>query len=201
MSTLLEVKKRENFQGSGLTKLREEGYFPAIVYGKGKENDAVYVNEGDFFKVIKEVGRNGVISLNVGGTSYNVVLQDYQQDPIKNHIVHADFLAVDLSSEMTANVRVELEGEAAGAKEGGVVQQPLYELAVTAKVSEFPERILVNISELKIGETITVGDIRKQYSFTIAHEDEEAIVSVLPPAVEKDTKEETATEEAAETAE
>jgi len=190
MNTLLEAKKRDNFQKSGLTQLRGEGSFPAIVYGKDVNSESVYVSEGEFYKIIKEVGRNGVIPLKMDGKTYNVVLQDYQQDPIKNHIIHADFLAVDLSSEMTAEVRVDPVGEAIGTKEGGTLQQPLFELTVTAKVSEFPENIAIDVSDLKIGDTIGVGDIRDKYDFDIAQEDEETIFSVLAPRVEEEVDEE-----------
>ena len=185
MNSILEAKKRDEFQRSAKTELREKGNFPAVVYGKDVEVESIFVNEGDFFKVIKEVGRNGVISLAVDGKEHNVVLHDYQQDPIKNYIVHADFLAVDLSSELTSNARVDLEGEAIGAKEGGVVQQPLFELSVTAKVSEFPENITVDISNLNIGDSLSVGDIRNNQPFTINHEDDEVIVSILAPRVEE----------------
>ncbi|WP_046173309.1 50S ribosomal protein L25/general stress protein Ctc [Domibacillus indicus] len=180
MSTL-QAKKREGFTRAALTQIRTAGAFPAVVYGKGVESKPVAVEEAEFIKVIREVGRNGLISLNVDGSKHDVILQEYQQDPIKGFIVHADFLAVDRSSEITSQVRVDLEGEAAGAKEGGVIQQPLFELNVTAKVSEFPESISVDVSGLSIGDSIAVGDIRSQHNFTIENEDAETIVSVLPP--------------------
>lgn len=186
MNSVLEAKKRQEFQRSAKTELREKGNFPAVVYGKDVEVESIFVNEGDFIKVIKEVGRNGVISLTMDGKEHNVILHDYQQDPIKNYIIHADFLAVDLSSEITSNVRVDLEGEAAGAKEGGVVQQPLFELSVTAKVSEFPENVTVNVSNLNIGDSLSVGEIRNNQSFTINHEDDEVVVSILAPRVEEE---------------
>ncbi|WP_050183690.1 50S ribosomal protein L25/general stress protein Ctc [Domibacillus robiginosus] len=189
MSTL-QAKKREGFTRAALTEIRTSGSFPAVVYGKGVESKPVAVEEAEFIKTIREVGRNGLISLNVDGSTHDVILQEYQQDPIKGFIVHADFLAVDRSSEITSQVRVDLEGEAAGSKEGGVIQQPLFELNVTAKVSEFPESVTVDVSELVIGDSISVGDIRDKYNFTIENEDEETIVSVLPPQkLEEETEE------------
>lgn len=189
MSTL-QAKKREGFTRAALTEIRTSGSFPAVIYGKGVESKPVSVEESEFIKTIRESGRNGLISLNVDGSTHDVILQEYQQDPIKGFIVHADFLAVDRSSEITSQVRVDLEGEAAGSKEGGVIQQPLFELNVTAKVSEFPENVSVNVSELAIGDSISVGDIRDKYSFVIENEDEETIVSVLPPQkLEEETEE------------
>lgn len=189
MSTL-QAKKREGFTKAALTEIRTSGSFPAVIYGKGVESKPVSVEESEFIKTIRESGRNGLISLNVDGSTHDVILQEYQQDPIKGFIVHADFLAVDRSSEITSQVRVDLEGEAAGSKEGGVIQQPLFELNVTAKVSEFPENITINVAELAIGDSISVGDIRDKYSFVIENEDEETIVSVLPPQkLEEETEE------------
>ncbi|MFK2826963.1 50S ribosomal protein L25/general stress protein Ctc [Bacillus sp. B190/17] len=197
MSSVLEAKKRNEFQRSAKSGLRAQGNFPAVLYGKDMEAASIFVNEGEFIKVIKEVGRNGVISLTVDGQAHNVILHEYQHDPIKNYIVHADFLAVDLSSEITSNVRVDLEGEAPGSKEGGVVQQPLFELSVTAKVSEFPENITIDISHLNIGDSLSISDIRTRQSFTINHEDDEVIVSVLPPRVGEGAAEEDLTEASA----
>jgi large subunit ribosomal protein L25 len=190
MSETLEAKKRESFTKAALTEIRTAGSFPAVIYGKGTESEPVSVEELQFIKVIREVGRNGMISLAVDGRKQDVILQEYQQDPLKGHIVHADFLAVDKSSEITAQVRVDIEGEAVGSKEGGVIQQPLFELTVTAKVSNFPEHVTVNVSELAIGDSISVGDIRDKFDFVIENEDEETIVSVLPPQKLEETDEE-----------
>lgn len=201
MSTL-QAKKREGFTRAALTEIRTSGSFPAVIYGKGVESKPVSVEESEFLKTIRESGRNGLISLNVDGSTHDVILQEYQQDPIKGFIVHADFLAVDRSSEITSQVRVDLEGEAAGSKEGGVIQQPLFELNVTAKVSEFPENVSINVAELAIGDSISVGDIRDKYSFVIENEDEETIVSVLPPQkLEEETDEAADTEESNEASE
>lgn len=185
----LQAKKREGFTRAALTEIRTAGSFPAVIYGKGVESEPVSVEESEFIKVIREVGRNGLISLDVAGSKHDVILQEYQQDPIKGFIVHADFLAVDRSSEITSQVRVDIEGEAVGSKEGGVIQQPLFELNVTAKVSDFPEHISIDVSELAIGDSISVGDIRDKYDFTIENEDEDTIVSVLPPQKMEETEE------------
>ncbi|OMP66837.1 50S ribosomal protein L25/general stress protein Ctc [Domibacillus epiphyticus] len=191
MSKTLEAKKRNSFTRAALTEIRTAGAFPAVIYGKGVESEPVTLEESQFIKVIREVGRNGMITLNLGDHKHDVILQEYQQDPIKGHIVHADFLAVDKSSEITSQVRVDLEGESVGSKEGGVIQQPLFELNVTAKVSEFPESITVDVTELAIGDSISVGDIRGKFDYVIENEDDETIVSVLPPQkVEEDTGEE-----------
>lgn len=186
MTTSLQAQERKDFRQSTLKSMRHEGQFPAVIYGSKEESKSLYVNVGDFLKTIREVGRNGVISLEVDGKKYNVVLSDYQADPIKREVLHADFLAVDMSKEIQVNVRVSLVGEAAGVKDGGVLQQPLHEVSISSTPSEIPQVIEVDVSNLQVGETISVGDIKQNTSYEINHEDDETIVSILAPRQEEE---------------
>lgn len=182
--TSLKAIIRQGKQTKGsLNKIRNEGKIPAVVYGFGANNTSVKVDEPEFVKVIREVGRNGVIELGVGSKTIKVMVSDYQIDPIKNQITHIDFLAINMNSELTVDVVVNLTGEAVGAKEGGVVQQPLFQLSVTATPDEIPESIEVDVTELNVGDSILVGDLKANKSYTINNEDDEAIVSVVPPTV------------------
>ncbi|EOR21854.1 50S ribosomal protein L25/general stress protein Ctc [Niallia nealsonii AAU1] len=186
MTATLQAKKRTTEKHSNLTKLRNEGEIPGIVYGSKVENTAISLNEVNFLKTIREVGRNGVISLDIDGETYNVVLNEYDSDPIKRGIVHVDFLAVDLSKAISAPVRVSLVGEAAGVKDGGVMQQALHELTVTAKPNDIPTSIDIDVTDLQVGDTITVGDVKGYDKIEINHEQEEVIASILAPRQEEE---------------
>lgn len=186
MSNVLAAKERTDNRRSYLTQLRGNGEIPAVVYGNNNDSTAISVKSADFQKTIKEVGRNGIISLDVLGKTHNVMLTDYQKDPLKNEIFHADFLIVDMSSELNAQVRVNLVGDSAGVKDGGVLQQALHEVSVSAKPQEIPETIDVDVTELQVGHGITIGDIKNNYGISINHEDEEVIASVLPPKQEEE---------------
>ncbi len=100
-----------------------------------------------------------------------------------------------MSQEIEANVRVELSEDVEGVKEGGVLQQILHELVITAKPDEIPEVIEVDISQLQIGDSIAVGEIRDNFNVTINHEDDDTIATILAPQEEG---EEEVTEEATE---
>lgn len=186
MTATLQAKKRTTEKHSNLTKLRNEGEIPGIIYGSKVENTAISLNEANFLKTIREVGRNGVISLDIDGETYNVVLNEYDSDPIKRGIVHVDFLAVDLSKAISAPVRVSLVGEAAGVKDGGVMQQALHELTVTAKPNDIPTSIDIDVTDLQVGDTITVGDVKGYDKIEINHEQEEVIASILAPRQEEE---------------
>lgn len=184
------IRKGKQTKGE-LNKIRNEGKIPAVVYGYGASNTSVKVDEPEFVKVIREVGRNGVIELGVGSKAIKVMVSDYQIDPLKNKVTHIDFLAINMKSELTVDVVVNLTGEAQGVKDGGVVQQPLFQLSVTATPDEIPETIEVDVTELNIGDSIMVGDLKADKAYTINNEDDEAIVSVVPPTVESEEGEAT----------
>lgn len=186
MADVLEAKKREVKHHSSSRRLRRNGCIPGVVYGYQTENTPVYVNEAEFEKLLRENGRNAVLSLNVNGTQRNVMVHEVQTDPLKNKIIHVDFLAVNMSEDVDATVRVILSEECAGVKDGGVLQQALHELSITTKPDQIPDAITVDVSNLQVGENITVADIRGQYGFTINHEDTETICSVLPPRQEEE---------------
>ncbi|MCJ8010018.1 50S ribosomal protein L25/general stress protein Ctc [Lederbergia wuyishanensis] len=187
MSTVLVAKSRTNGKRSQLTDIRMQGGIPAVVYGYQVKNTPISVNSAEFLKTMREVGRNGVISLDLEGKKVNVLLHEYQEDPLKNEITHADFLAIDLNQEIEANVRVELSDDSAGVKSGGVLQVLLHELSVTAVPEEIPEVIQIDIPDLNIGESVTVGEIRNRFSCTINHEDDEPIANIQPPRTEEET--------------
>jgi large subunit ribosomal protein L25 len=186
MSTVLQAKERKEFRHSALKKIRDDGNIPAVIYGAKIENKPVFVSSADLTKTIRTVGRNGVIALDVDGSKHDVVLTDYQEDFIKKEIIHVDFLAVDKSSKINVTVRLALVGEAAGVKDGGVLQQPVHELSITSTPGDIPQQIEVDVTNLQVGETVTVADILYQGSFTINHEADEVVASILPPKQEEE---------------
>ncbi|MCI2928275.1 50S ribosomal protein L25/general stress protein Ctc [Staphylococcus hominis] len=201
MASLKSIIRQGKQTRSDLKKLRNTGKVPAVVYGYGTKNTSVKVDEVEFIKVIREVGRNGVIDLGVGSKTIKVMVSDYQFDPLKNQITHIDFLAINMTEERTVDVPVQLVGEAVGAKEGGVVEQPLFDLQITATPENIPESIEVDITDLQINDSYSVGDIKVSGDFTIENDPEESVVTVVPPTDEPSEEEieamegESATEE------
>lgn len=201
MASLKSIIRQGKQTRSDLKKLRNTGKVPAVVYGYGTKNTSVKVDEVEFIKVIREVGRNGVIDLGVGSKTIKVMVSDYQFDPLKNQITHIDFLAINMTEERTVEVPVQLVGEAVGAKEGGVVEQPLFDLQVTATPENIPESIEVDITDLQINDSYSVADIKVSGDFTIENDPEESVVTVVPPTDEPSEEEieamegESATEE------
>lgn len=186
MSTIIQTETREHKKQSTLTQLRAEGYVPAVVYGYETEAKSISVSERELIKTLRVTGRNGVMQLKLDDKKLNVVLNDYQMDPLKGNFLHADFLAIDMAEELEVDVQVNLVGESVGEKSGGVLQQPNWEVQIKVKPTDIPESFDVDISELEIGDTITVGDIRAKSKFEILNEDDFALVTISAPRSEEE---------------
>jgi large subunit ribosomal protein L25 len=188
MNTLV-AQERKDFKKSSLKTLRSDGKIPAIVYGSDINTESIFIKNADLLKVIKGVGRNGIISLNLDGKSKNVILRDYQNDPVTKDVLHVDFLQVEKHTEINTKVSVILKGTSNGEKVGGIAKQFLHELDITAKVNDIPDSIEIDITNFEIGHTVQVADIKKDYSnCTINHENEEAIVMIdyVKPVTEEE---------------
>jgi large subunit ribosomal protein L25 len=183
MATMLKATTRNEVSGSGLRSLRNQGRVPAVVYGKGLPSKPIVVDEMDFLKSIKVVGKNGIISLATDGGTYEVITHDVQRGKLKGEIIHVDFYKVDMNSKMDASVPIQLVGEAVGVTDGGVIQQTLYEVSVRSLPADIPEAIQVDISNMMIGDSIQVRDLPSSDKYEINNEPEEGIMSILPPVL------------------
>ncbi|MFD2045573.1 50S ribosomal protein L25/general stress protein Ctc [Ornithinibacillus salinisoli] len=189
MSVTLKAVKREDHARSTTRKLREGGQVPAVVYGKEKESKSIAVDSIELIKTVRDEGRNAIISLDIANdTPVDVMLHDYQLDAVKDELVHADFYIVNMAEEMDVAVAVRLEGEPTGVKDGGVLQQALYEVQVRAKPNQIPEEITVDISALDTGDILTVADLPKAANYEILDDTESTVVTILTPTTNDDVE-------------
>ncbi|MFD1362579.1 50S ribosomal protein L25/general stress protein Ctc [Lentibacillus salinarum] len=190
MAVTLKAAKREDLTKSVTKQIRTNGDVPSVVYGKDKESKAISVNSIELVKTVRDEGRNAIISLAIENEKpVNVMLHDYQTEPLKDEVIHADFYIVNMDVEMDVSVSLSLEGEPAGVKDGGVLQQPLYEVQVRAKPANIPDVITVDVAELGVGDTLTVGDLPKADSYEVIDEEETTLATVVPPDTVEDTEE------------
>src|SRR5690625_1603623 len=187
MAISLKAKKRDNLSRGATKQIRSEGYIPSVVYGEKEEARTVSVHNMELLKTLRDEGRNAIISLEIeDGTTVDVMLHEYQTDPVKGDVIHADFYVIDLTAELDVTVSLRLEGEPAGAREGGILQQPLYELQVRAKPRSIPEEIVADVSQLDIGDSLSVGDLPEAEDYEYLDEIETTIAVVLAPETEEE---------------
>jgi len=190
MGITLKAKSRKVLTNAATKQWRRDGYIPSVVYGKEKETVAVSVPNMELLKTVRDEGRNAIISLDVeDGSKVDVMLHEYQTDPVKGDVIHADFYVVDMSEEMDVTVTLQLEGEPEGAREGGILQQPLFELQVRAKPRDIPEVITVDVSGLEIGDSLSVADLPSSDVYEVLDDAEMAIAVVSAPEAEEEEEE------------
>jgi large subunit ribosomal protein L25 len=184
--TTIQAMNRTEFTNSAKRKIRESGQIPAIIYGKAIESKPVAIDSIELMKTLREEGKNTIIKLSLDGSSHAVMLYEMQTDPLKNQIVHADFCVVDMQSEIEVEVPIHLIGEAQGVKDGGVLQQPLHQVTISAKPGKIPQIIEADISSLGVNETILIKDIPSNADYSFVQDEETVIASILPPQQEKE---------------
>ncbi|MCL4589971.1 50S ribosomal protein L25/general stress protein Ctc [Enterococcus hirae] len=190
MSVSLEVSKREVRPRSLRNKLRHEGKVPAIVYGYNVESTPIAIDGQIFSKLLRENGANTVITMTIDGKKVNTLVHKVQTNTFTNHFEHVEFLSVNMSEETEVETEIVLVGEAAGVKAGGVLAQNLYTVIVSATPSNLPERIEVDVTNLNLGDAITVADLSENNDYKVVSDGEEQIAAVAAPTEEAETTDE-----------
>ncbi|HSR53586.1 MAG TPA: 50S ribosomal protein L25 [Acidobacteriota bacterium] len=195
MPVSVEASKREERGKNASRRLRTEGRIPGVVYGQGEESVALSLDPQDILRILRShSGRNTVIELSVGdGAKENVVIRDYQLDPIRNILIHTDFQRIAMDEVMEFNVPVELEGTPEGVKEGGVLEFIMRQIAVECLPGDVPESFVINVSHLDMGgDPVTVADLEvDRDKVTILDDEDQAIATVAAPTmVASETEEE-----------
>jgi len=160
--TNLEAKGREGAGKGAARKLRGQGLVPAVVYGKHlKAPVHVSVEPKSIRQAINTPHKfNTLISLKLDGGTHQVLLKDYQMDPVTREILHADFIAVTDTEQVKVNVPLVLVGKAVGTADGGLLSQVRRELEVWALPQAIPEKIEADVTHLKIATALHINDIK-----------------------------------------
>ncbi|MDA3974158.1 50S ribosomal protein L25/general stress protein Ctc [Enterococcus thailandicus] len=188
MSVSLEVSKRAVRPRSLRNQLRHEGKVPAVVYGYQMESTPISFDGQTFSKMLRENGANTVITMDVDGKKVNTLVHKVQTNTFNNHFEHVEFLSVNMTEDTEVETEVVLVGESAGVKSGGVLAQNLYTVIVSATPDKLPERIEVDVTDLNIGDSITVADLPTNKDYTVITDGEEQIAAVVEAQVEEETE-------------
>jgi large subunit ribosomal protein L25 len=184
METKLQADKREDTGKGVARKLRAAGRVPGVLYGQGVDPVALSVDARDMFHVLHGgAGANALVDLVVDGQEHLAMAREIQRDHIHNKLIHIDFLAVSRNQTITASVPVIETGEAAGVKEGGVVEHHLREVTVECFPQDVPDQIEIDITEVELGGMIHVSDLTAPKGVQIVTNLEDAVLSIITPAV------------------
>lgn len=194
--TRLEAEIREG-KGKGQARaIRRSGMIPGIIYGHKQTPLMIKLQPRDIKRLFRSGGENVLVNMDIKGAgTETVMLKETQIDPLTRSIMHVDFVRVSLEERITTHVPISLVGTSPGVKEGGILEFLLRELSVECQVGKIPEHIEIDISSLKIGDQIRVGDIKLNEDMTIHDDPATTVVVIATPTVLKEPTEEAITEE------
>lgn len=205
MEIKLKAEKRLQTKKGPARRMREAGEVPAILYGTGVEPSPIKVRREDLADLLHgKGGTHSLIDLVVfdGEAEENhlVMIKELQRHPIKDRLLHVDFMKVARDEKITTRVTVALTGEedSPGLKEGGTLQHNLREIEVECLPGEIPEHLYADISDLSIGEHMTVSDLVVPSGVVVLTETVDTILTILAPRLAEEPVEAVGAEELAE---
>lgn len=165
-------------------QLRARGRVPGVLYGK---NIPVTPIDLDASALKKEMERSsGLLDVRVAGKPYRVLVRQLQKNAIKGDLLHVDLFAVSLNEDLDVNIPVVLVGEAAGIKEGGVLQHVTHSVTIRCKPDKIPSELSVDVSELGMGDSLLLTDVISKLPFEVISDHATVLVTVSTPTVEEE---------------
>ncbi len=186
----LAAKPREG-KGSGPAgRLRHKGFFPAVVYGEGKSNRNVQLNEHDFRQTLKgHVSESLILDLDVEGQGMSkVLIKEVQHHPLTGQILHVDFHEISMTKKLRVEIPVALVGDPVGVTQmGGVLEHLLRTVEVECLPSDIIEHVTLDVSALSVGDSLNVGHIQLDPAkYHIVSDKGLAVATVAAPKAEEE---------------
>jgi len=210
ITLVAEQRPEKGSRPSG--RLRRAGKVPAVVYGLGIDTLMITVPARDLGHILAgESGANTLISLQVDGDDVLTLARQIQRHPTRGELMHVDFIRIRRDVAVSAEIPVHLVGEATGVRDGGLMEQLIFNLTIEAMPGNIPVSLEVDVSALAIGDQIHVRDVPLGEGVATQVEDDTVVAQVAAPrvatedeegeAVEGEEGEEGATEASADAAE
>lgn len=170
---------REKTGTSASKQARAAGKLPAVVYGSAVDSLPVLVDLKEFEDTIREVGSNGVFTLAVGEDEYQVFVKEYSYFALKPSLYHVDIQAFTAGEKVAMTIPVYVEGEEK--IDNGIVSQSVSEIEIEVAPEKAPDNFTLDVSELEIGDSLSIADIEMPEDSVLITESDETVVSVTAP--------------------
>jgi large subunit ribosomal protein L25 len=164
--------------GKKATKaIRKQEHVPCVMYGKDKENLHFHAHKNEFKNLIY-TPNSYIVNLTVDKNNYQAVLQSIDFHPVTDEILHIDFYSIDAEKPFKIDIPVKTQGFSKGVQAGGVLQILRNKLPVKSKVNNLPDELVLDVTELGIGDAIRINDLKKQFSNLEFLDPQSIVVSV-----------------------
>ena len=194
---VLNTEEKTTIGSRSSRRLRRDGKVPGVLYGLGQDPEIFSADYGDLRGALTtDAGLNALIQLSINGTNQLSILKTLQRHPVKDEVIHVDFVRVDPNQELAVEVPIVLEGVAKKVTDqNGMVDQTMFSLSVLSLPDSIPNELTADVSELEINDAIRVSDVVLPEGVRTEVDPEEAIAV---GTVTRSTMESMAAEEASE---
>lgn len=179
----IDAETRTEFGKGAARRTRRAGKIPAVLYGHGTDPQHLSLPELEFKRVVREQGRNAVLTLNIGGEPQLALTKTVVQHPIRPYIEHVDLLVIRRGEKVAVEVPIIVVGDAGP---GTLVTQELNTLEVEADVSSIPDHIDVSVAGLPVGTQILAGAVELPEGTILRTDAEYLVVNVVAAPTEAD---------------
>ena len=170
--------------GKGAARtLRGKGQVPAVIYGHGRDPQALSLNARDLDKMLGHIqAESTVIEVTVGGQTAKTLIREIQRHPIKRQILHVDFQALVAGEKVTVSIPIVLTGVPEGVRlEGGVLDQTLREIEIEVDPANIPDRVEYDVTNMVIGDSVHISDLKVPEGVEVINGPETSVAVVAAP--------------------
>ncbi len=187
----LRVKPRKRIGKSGAREVRKEGNIPAILYGQGEDSVPLVVQPDELKQALSNnAGMNTVLELEIDGSEPPAkkfsMLREVQKDPLKNRVIHIDFLAIDMEKNVKVKVPVNTQGRSEGERKGGKLEKLMRTIDLECLPGNIPDSIEIDVSSLGMGDFVDIAGLTFGEGVKPLRDGSEKVVHVI---VERSTEE------------
>jgi large subunit ribosomal protein L25 len=201
ISAVTAKERTGKFNKNHARRVRREGLIPAVLYGAGGPSVAVAVDPKIITRILhSDSGHNSIFDLAVeGGATGKAMIVDWQNEPIKGHLLHIDLKRIAMDKKMQVSVPVTLVGTAAGVKNsGGILLHVLHEVEIECLPGDIPSHIDVDVSALEMNQSLHISDLPHSDKIEYLGEEDAVVASVTYVKAEAEPEAAAVTETATE---
>ena len=156
---VFSAKSRQKSGSAEARRVRRGGRIPAVLYGRAGKAVSLDIDALEFSRSAKNISESTIVKVDIDGKQYDAFVKNTQRNIIDGNVLHIDFYEVESGVILRTKVSVQVKGNPVGVREGGILETPLHEIELECLPKDLPERIEVDISDLKVNQSIHVRDI------------------------------------------
>ena len=177
---VIEAKARTETGKKAARSIRAEGKIPAVVYDEAGKATSVTVDAAQFNKVWRSITSTQLVTLDLDGKKCDAFIRDTEYNIIRDEVLHADFFAVTNKKPVVRTYKIQYSGNAAGVLKGGYMVKHTPEVKIKALPKDLPARVVIDVSNINIGDVFRVKDMNLGANVTVLTNAEDSLISIAP---------------------